>query len=113
MMVAEKILTGFKANVLGVYNGKEVLEVLENTPVFDIILLDLEMPVMNGYTAIFEIKKLYPAIPVIAFTASLVDQKMLSDLIESGFADCILKPFQPHQLLAGIKKQLAQLPLER
>jgi signal transduction histidine kinase len=113
MMVAKKILTGFKASVLGVHNGKEVLEVLENTPVFDIILLDLEMPVMNGYTAIFEIRKLYPAIPVIAFTASLVDQKMLSDLIESGFADCILKPFQPHQLLAGIKKQLTQLPLER
>ncbi|MDB4903092.1 MAG: response regulator [Mucilaginibacter sp.] len=113
MMVAKKILTGFKASVLGVYNGKEALEALENTQAFDIVLLDLEMPVLNGYTAIFEIKKLYPAIPVIAFTASLVDQKMLSDLIESGFADCILKPFQPHQLLAGIKKQLTQLPLER
>lgn len=112
MMVAKKILTGFEANVLGVYNGIETLEALENNPAFDIILLDLEMPVMNGYTAIFEIKKLYPTVPVIAFTASLVDQKMLSDLIESGFADCILKPFQPHQLLAGIKKQLAQLPLE-
>jgi CheY-like chemotaxis protein len=111
MMVAKKILTGFKATVTCAYNGKEALEVLEKAPVLDIILLDLEMPVINGYTAIFEIKKSHPNIPVIAFTASLIDQKMLSELIESGFADCILKPFQPHQLLAGIKKHLSELPL--
>jgi CheY-like chemotaxis protein len=51
-------------------------------------------------------KKLYPHIPVIAFTASLVDQKMLADLLASGFVDCILKPFQPNQLLDVIKKHL-------
>ena len=67
----------------------------------------LEMPVMSGYEAIFEMKRLYHHIPVMAFTASLVDQNMLSDLIGSGFADVILKPFQPQQLLSGIRKQLA------
>jgi CheY-like chemotaxis protein/nitrogen-specific signal transduction histidine kinase len=112
MMVAKKILTGFKANPTCVYNGKEALEALQRDASFDVILLDLEMPVMNGYTAIFEIKKLYPHIPVIAFTASLVDQKMLADLVESGFSDCITKPFQPHQLLAGIKKYLSKPPIE-
>ncbi|HEY4326436.1 MAG TPA: ATP-binding protein [Mucilaginibacter sp.] len=112
MMVAKKILSGFKATAICVYNGKEALEALQKDSAFDIILLDLEMPVMNGYTAIFEIKKSYPHIPVIAFTASLVDQKMLSDLLESGFSDCITKPFQPHQLLAGIKKHLSKPPIE-
>jgi CheY-like chemotaxis protein len=112
MMVAKKILSGFKANPTCVYNGKEALEALQKDASFDIILLDLEMPVMNGYTAIYEIKKLHPHIPAIAFTASLVDQKMLADLVESGFSDCITKPFQPHQLLAGIKKYLSKPHVE-
>jgi CheY-like chemotaxis protein len=76
-------------------------------PAFDVILLDLEMPVMNGYEAILEMKRLYPNIPVLAFTASLVDQNMLADLYASGFDDCILKPFQPHQLASVIKKHLS------
>src|SRR6201996_9303496 len=111
MMVAKKILTGFKAEVTSAYDGKEALDKLEVSANFDIILMDLEMPVMNGYAAILEVKKLYPDIPVIAFTASLVDQKMLSDLIESGFVDCILKPFQPLQLLSNIKTYLSR-PLQ-
>lgn len=110
MLVAKKILTGFKATVTPAYDGKQALDELEKNRDYDLILMDLEMPVMNGYTAIFEVKKLYPHIPVIAFTASLVDQKMLADLIASGFVDCILKPFQPLQLLANIKKHLVKTP---
>lgn len=112
MMVAKKTLTGFNATVTAAFDGKEALETLANDAAYDIILMDLEMPVMNGYTAIFEVKKLYPYIPVIAFTASLVDQKMLSDLVSSGFVDCMLKPFQPHQLLSSIKKHLPDTSLQ-
>jgi signal transduction histidine kinase/BarA-like signal transduction histidine kinase len=108
MMVAKKVLTGFKADVTSAYDGKEALDELEKDAAYDIVLMDLEMPVMNGYTAIFEVKRLYPDIPVIAFTASLVDQKMLADLISSGFVDCILKPFQPLQLLSTLKKHLVK-----
>jgi signal transduction histidine kinase/BarA-like signal transduction histidine kinase len=104
MMVAKKVLSTYKATVKGVFNGKEALDELESNLNYDVILLDLEMPVMNGYTAIFEMKRLYPQIPVIAFTASMVDQEMLANLLASGFSDCILKPFQPHQLLSIIKK---------
>ena len=89
----------------------EALAALANGSDYDIVLMDLEMPVMNGYTAIFEVKKLYPDLPVIAFTASLVDQKMLSDLIASGFSDCMLKPFKPLQMLSNIKKYLSK-PLQ-
>jgi CheY-like chemotaxis protein len=106
MMVARKILTGYKAEVITAYNGQEALDELMKDSDIDIILMDLEMPVMSGYEAIFEIKKLYPRMPVIAFTASLVDHAMLSDIIASGFADCMLKPFQPQQLLSDIRKNL-------
>jgi signal transduction histidine kinase/CheY-like chemotaxis protein len=106
MMIAKKCLTGFKASVKSAYNGKEALEELLKDPAYNIVFMDLEMPVMNGYDAIFEMKKLYPDIPVVAFTASLVDQEMLSDLVKSGFADCVLKPFKPQQLLTTAKKYL-------
>lgn len=110
MMVAKKCLSDFKASITSVYNGQEALDELKNDQAYHIILMDLEMPVMNGYTAIFEVKKLYPTMPVIAFTASLVDEKMLADLIESGFADCLSKPFQPVELLSSIQKQLLNYP---
>jgi signal transduction histidine kinase len=106
MMIAKKVLTDFKAFVTCTNNGQEALNSLTNDHNYHIILMDLEMPVMNGYVAIYEMKKTYPHIPVIAVTASLVDEQMLADLLASGFSDCILKPFQPHELRLSIQKQL-------
>ena len=106
MMVAKRILNGFKAKVTIAYDGFEALQRLDELSSLNVILLDLEMPVMNGYEAIYEIRKQYPDVPVIAFTASLVDNQMLDDLLASGFTDCILKPFQPIQLLHIINKHI-------
>jgi CheY-like chemotaxis protein len=58
---------------------------------------------VDGYTAIKEIRKLYPNIPAIAFTAALLDNEMLQRLIKMGFVDCALKPFIPQELLSKIK----------
>ena len=106
MIIARKVLTDMQAKVTTAYNGLEALERLAQNPTFDIILLDLEMPVMNGYQAIQKIKEKYPNIPVIAFTATLVDNEKLSNLKEMGFADCVLKPFQPQHLSEVIKQHL-------
>ena len=113
MTIARKMLTGYKATCTPAYNGKEALEVLEKNNDFSIILLDLEMPVMNGYETITEIKKLYPYIPVVAFTASLIDGQMLARLIDVGFKDCISKPFHPKQFFSLVKKYAVQLPVAK
>lgn len=110
MMIAKKILSGYKAEVTCAYNGKEALDILEQGTDYSLILMDLEMPVMNGFTAIIEVKKLYPVIPVIAFTASLIDQEMLGELLLSGFTDFILKPFEPQKMFNLIKKHTALIP---
>ena len=55
------------------------------------------MPVMDGYQAIEEIRKLNAAIPVIAFTASVFDD-MKNVLLAAGFNDFIAKPFRPEEL---------------
>jgi signal transduction histidine kinase/CheY-like chemotaxis protein len=109
MIIARKILTGFHAECSAAYNGREALDMLAKDSAYDMVIMDLEMPVMDGFTAIIALKKVYPDLPVLAFTASLIDQQMLAELIASGFADCVSKPFQPHQLVSQIKKYTHQL----
>jgi len=75
-----------------------VLDALARDASYNIILLDLEMPEMDGYTAASHIKKLYPKLPMLAFTAALVDNELLDELLALGFSDCILKPFKPEVL---------------
>jgi len=110
MTIARKMLTGYKATCTPAFNGKEALAILEKNTDFNIILLDLEMPVMNGHEAIKDIKRLYPAIPVIAFTASLIDAEVLATLVEAGFEDCISKPFHPKQLFSQVKNYAIPAP---
>jgi signal transduction histidine kinase/CheY-like chemotaxis protein len=107
MMIAKKMLEDWKAEVVPADNGAIAIDILRNDSNFNIILLDLEMPEVDGYTAIKEIRKLYPDIPAIAFTAALLDNEMLQSLIKMGFVDCALKPFIPQELLEKIKTATA------
>lgn len=104
MLIARKMLQEWEIEMVGVENGYLALKALEKNSDFDLILLDLEMPEMDGYTAVQEIKKNYPGIPVLAFTAALVDNNMLDELFLLGFDDAILKPFQPMELFSKIRK---------
>ena len=79
------------------------MDILGQSADYALILMDLEMAVMNGFTAIKEVKNLYPNLPVIAFTASLMDQEMLAELMMIGFTDFVPKPFEPYQMLGMIK----------
>ncbi len=69
---------------------------------FDLILMDLEMPEMNGYTTLQKIRERKITIPVIAFTATLLDD-MDSLITEAGFTDYVLKPFRPSDLRKKIE----------
>jgi len=62
-----------------------------------VILMDLEMPEMDGYGALDEIRKTNTAIHAIAFTAS-VFENMREKLTARGFNDYIRKPFKPEDL---------------
>ncbi len=107
MMIAKKMLQDWKAEVVTADNGAMAIDILSMDNQFDIILLDLEMPEVDGYTAIKEIRKTHPDIPAIAFTAALLDNEMLQSLIKMGFVDCALKPFIPQELLSKIKNATA------
>lgn len=71
----------------------------------DVVLMDITMPVMDGLTAVREIKKIDPAARIIMCTA-LGQQTMVIEAIKAGARDFIVKPFQPEKVLAAVKKLL-------
>lgn len=77
-------------------NGIHALELLRFHK-FDLILMDLEMPQMDGYATIKKIRETDTKIPVLAFTASLLED-MESLINEAGFDDYVLKPYKPAEL---------------
>jgi signal transduction histidine kinase/CheY-like chemotaxis protein len=83
-------------------NGLHAIELLKFHQ-FDLILMDLEMPEMNGYAATKIIRETDTSIPIIAFTATLLDD-MDNLITKEGFNDYILKPFKPADLKKIIEK---------
>ena len=81
-------------------NGLEAVSLFENNN-FDLVLMDLEMPEMDGYGALHAIRGINATIPAIAFTAAVFDN-MKESLINSGFDDFIQKPFRPQDLQAKL-----------
>lgn len=100
MIVARKTLEKKGIIVTEAVNGQVAVEKMMKED-FDLVMLDLEMPVMDGKTAIKELKKINDNIPVIAFTAA-VYENMREELKEYGFTDFMHKPFKPEDLYRKI-----------
>lgn len=99
-----KSLETLKMKVITAIDGKEALEVLEEHPETDIVLLDMMMPNMDGYEAAQEIRKIkrYKQLPIIAVTA----KAMMGDrekCIRAGASDYITKPVDVDQLLSLLR----------
>lgn len=92
------MLTNLEMKVVEACNGLEAISHLEKDADFDLILMDIQMPVMDGKTALSMIRsKFGAAIPVIALTASAFKSEVLQ-MMELGFVDCITKPVDQKNL---------------
>ncbi len=104
--IAEKMLSkiGLKADIAN--NGKEAIEkILEGNSKFDMILMDVQMPIMNGLDATKELRANHIDIPIIAMTANAMkgDREIC---IEAGMNDYIGKPVKMDDLSRLIDKWL-------
>ena len=104
IFVAEMMLSNWNAKVDKAENGIVAIEKIKNNH-YDLVLMDIQMPVMDGYTATEEIRKFNTIIPIIALTASLsIDiQEKATEVGMNGF---ITKPFNPNELFAIISKNV-------
>jgi signal transduction histidine kinase len=100
VLVAKKILTAMNAIVEVAKNGEEGVRYATNKA-YDIILMDIHMPVMDGYEATRQIRKLGNMVPILAFSADAFDEaRRLA--VEAGMNDFISKPFDPVTLYEKI-----------
>lgn len=82
-------------------NGKDLIEKMKSDAVIDLILMDIEMPVMNGIEATEEIKKKYPHIKIVMLTVFDNDENIFNS-IKAGADGYLLKDIQAQNLYNGI-----------
>jgi CheY-like chemotaxis protein len=93
------------AEVVTVENGQQAVDiVLDN--VFDLILMDMQMPVMDGYTATRELRDRGITIPIVALTAHVMDGAK-TRCLEAGCDDYSSKPINRGNLIGMINHILA------
>ncbi|WP_225318085.1 ATP-binding protein [Flavobacterium luteum] len=100
--VAEKILSQWNIHVDVALNGLIATQMYEKGK-YDIILMDLSMPVMDGYEATINIRFRDPIIPIIALTAS-ASYGYLEKAMLLGINEYIIKPFNPKELNLKLRK---------
>jgi len=92
------LLKNTHAKILRAKNGKEAVDLIKENTSIDLILMDLSMPVMDGYEAMKSIKALFPSIPIIAQTAFTLSEDR-EKCLNAGFNDYIAKPIKKRNLL--------------
>ncbi len=110
-VVNQKVMTRFlerwEVEMKVVNNGKEALDAIQECN-FDVVLMDLQMPEMDGYEATEKIRKLDDPykrkVPIIALTAAAL-KEVREHVYAAGMNDFVTKPFNP----ADLEQKLAQI----
>ena len=101
-MRAGKLLSQEGYSILEAENGLDALNMyVEHKP--DIVLMDITMPVMDGLTALKEIRKADANAKVVMLSA-MGQQAMVIESIKSGARDFVVKPYEPESVLSSVKK---------
>ena len=107
IQVIGNILKDAHYNIGFATDGQQALELLQKTSDYDLVLLDVNMPVMDGYETCIAMRKdeKFKEIPVIFLTA-YTDENNIITGFESGAQDYITKPFNSKELLARVETHI-------
>ena len=102
--VAQELLEGFGLDVTVAENGEDAIAMLQEAQ-FDGVLMDMQMPVMDGVTATRLIRKNpnFSKLPIIALTANVMVSQQ-NEFLDAGITDHIAKPIDPDRLVATLAK---------
>jgi PAS domain S-box-containing protein len=105
----QKMLKNESMNILYANNGREGVDMVEDHPEIKLVLMDLKMPIMNGFEATKLIKQKHPELPIIAQSAfsSLEVRRKAS---EAGCSALISKPIKKDELLEKMHEMLEKKP---
>ena len=93
-----------KATILWAKDGQEAVEMFKSNRI-DLVLMDLQLPIMDGYAATREIKAINDTIPVIAQTAHVMSGER-EKCLEAGCDDYLAKPIRLQILMDTLSKYL-------
>lgn len=94
--IARRFITGWGGNLDIVVDGRQALDFVSRKK-YDLILMDVQMPVLDGFACTRKIRKHFKDVPIIAITASPKNE-IISQIIECGMDDFVSKPFKPNEL---------------
>ena len=104
-LLIKRNLKGENLTILSAENGWEAVELLQHHPEIKLVLMDLKMPIMNGFEATKLIKQKHPDLPIIAQSAFTSKEEM-QKAKEAGCTDFISKPISKSELLEKMHKLL-------
>jgi len=104
VLYATQLLEGWNAEVEVAENGALAVEMMK-TGQYDLVLMDLHMPVMDGYIATIKIREFNTTVPIIALTASATSN-VREKVTEAGMQDYVTKPLNPDEFFIKIRKYL-------
>ncbi|OAN49546.1 hypothetical protein A6A04_19190 [Paramagnetospirillum marisnigri] len=109
-MVAKGLLeaAGMEVDIAG--NGAAAIRMIEDNPGYEIVLMDMQMPVMDGVETTIKLRaqSRFDELPIVAMTANAMGQHR-TRCRDAGMNDFIAKPFDPGQLYAVIEKWVSGL----
>jgi PAS domain S-box-containing protein len=97
------ILSMYDVEILHAWDGQQALEMARDIPGIDLVLMDIKMPIMNGYDATREIKKIRPRLPIVALTAYALPGDR-EKALAAGCDDYMSKPISLKEFLTIVKK---------
>jgi CheY-like chemotaxis protein len=95
------VLENHEVEVISATNGRQAIDILQNTPDLEMVLMDIMMPEMDGYETMREIRKdaAFRTLPILALTAKAMKGDR-EKCLEAGASDYISKPVNTDQLLS-------------
>ena len=96
--------------VEGVYSGQDALDVLQRRP-FDVVLLDVRMPGMDGITTLREVKKIQPPVQVVRLSGNASINPAI-EAMRLGATDYLLKPAELEDITAKVDEAFEKKRLE-
>jgi CheY-like chemotaxis protein len=98
------VLENQDMEVMSATNGRHAIEIIGNTPDLSVVLMDIMMPEMDGYTTIREIRKQpeFRSLPILALTAKAMKGDR-EKCLEAGASDYVAKPVNTDQLLSMLR----------
>jgi PAS domain S-box len=106
--IARRYINGWGAEMDVALDGQQAFEFALRKK-YDLILMDVQMPVLDGFACTRAIRQHLPQVPIIAITAAPINE-VKGEILSCGMNDYVSKPFKPNELFTKLERYLKNTP---